>query len=495
MPEAKVVVVIIAGGEGKRFWPLSSADRPKQFLRLFGPRSLLQETAARLQGLVEPSRLLVATGLAYARLTREHLPELPADNVVCEPVPRNTAPALALAAIHIRRRFGDVPVVVLPADHHVADAAALRAVLVSAVEHCRSFGGLLTFGIRPTRPETGYGYIQIGRPEGGGFYQVARFKEKPSLAEARELVKSGEYLWNSGMFVWRNECFLSELARHQPAMASRFEALAGRLGSGDYATRLADCYAELEPISVDHAVLERSTNARVMVVDLAWDDVGSWTALARHHEPDGSGNVVIGGEVKLADCRDCIVCAGDRPVGVVGVDNLVIAAGETGVLVCDRHRSGEVRELADSLAGRPGGRPREGPDEANGARGDAVFAYPRVVDKPWGQEIWWAETGAYLGKILEVRAGHSLSLQYHREKLETLYFLAGRGALVLDGREYAIRPGRTVTIHPGVAHRISAETDLTIYEASTAHPSDVVRLEDDYGRAGPDRTRQGGEGD
>jgi mannose-1-phosphate guanylyltransferase len=343
--QSEPVAVILAGGVGQRFWPASRQDRPKQFLRLFGKNSLIQETAYRLAGLFDFGRMLVVTGESQTGLTTEHLPELPSENVVGEPASRNTAPALALAAIHIRRRFGDVPVIVLPADHHVPDPASLRASLVKAIEMARESDSLVTFGVVPTRAETEYGYIEVGPVEASGFHRVERFMEKPSPERAAEFLASGRHLWNSGMFAWRNERFLAELALRRPAIAERFNALAPFLGTPEYPARLVECYRDLEAVSVDRAVMERSRNLLVLPVDFPWDDLGAWSTLARHLPPDGDGNVVLGRDVHLLDTRGCIIYGDDRRIEVVGGSDLVVAASGNGVLVSTRGQMADVQRL------------------------------------------------------------------------------------------------------------------------------------------------------
>jgi len=339
----------MAGGQGKRFWPASTETIPKQFLRLFGERTLLQQTVDRLKTLVAPARTLVLTNHIYAEAVAAQLPSLPAENILVEPAPRNTAPALALAGLHIRRRFRDVPVVVLPADHYVGDIDRFQTALSRALDGVRDWEGLITFGVRPTRPETAYGYIELGSPVAGELHQVARFKEKPSLEEAERLLADGRHLWNSGMFAWRNECFMAELARHQPHLAVHFEELDKAIGTPMYAARLRECFARVEAISIDYALIERTPNLRVLKVDFPWDDLGSWASLARHRETDTSGNVVLGDAIVCGDSQDCLVYSDGRPIVTLGVRNLVVASTHEGVLVCSRDRCGEIAPLVERL--------------------------------------------------------------------------------------------------------------------------------------------------
>jgi len=361
------VAVILAGGEGRRFWPVSTPEVPKQFLRLFGNRSLLQETVERLKGLIPEDRILVATSENHAATILCHLPALPAENIIIEPMPCNTAAGAALSALHIRRRFGDVPVAVLPSDHWIGDPAGFRTALGRALSHCRTFAGLITFGVRPTRPETGYGYIEVGPEAENGFHRVVRFIEKPGPEEARMLSASGAHLWNTGMFVWRNEVFLSELRTHQPAMARAFSALFPQLGSEEYPRRLRDTFQRLEPVSLDHGVMERSRNLRVLPVDFEWDDVGSWAALARHLEPDRDGNIVLGEGAVVVGCRNCVVYSQGQTVGVVAARDLVVAAAKSGILVAPLERSGDIKGMLDALGAARRPQRKQGPPSPTGA--------------------------------------------------------------------------------------------------------------------------------
>ncbi len=361
MPGLEPVAVVMAGGEGRRLWPASSINLPKQFLRLLGGNSLLEQTVGRLNGLISLDRVLVVTGEAHVTRTLEHLPGLSPENLIAEPFSRNTAPALALAAVNIRERFGDVPVVALPADHYVSDPSAFREALAEAIELVRNFDGLVAFGVRPARPETAYGYIEMGDELRLGavaragdhprLYRVARFHEKPAAARARRYVLSGRYLWNAGLFVWRNESFLKELATHQPSMAARFEALGAGPRTDDYRRRLAEGYTGLQPLSVDYAVMEKTSNLVVMVAPFVWDDLGSWEALGRHLPKDAAGNVVVAdqtpGCVTLENCVGCLVYSDGHPVALTGARDLIVAVTSEGALVVPRGRGFDIGPLVD----------------------------------------------------------------------------------------------------------------------------------------------------
>lgn len=338
--------VIMAGGAGTRFWPLSRAARPKQFLHLAGRGTMLQETARRLRGVVAPSRVLVVAPPQHARLVRAQLPQLPRENLIVEPAARGTAACLALAAAHVGRRHPSAAMAVLAADHAIVDVAALRTCLRRAFAVADD-GWLVTFGIPPTAADTGYGYVRVGarldrrRPHAA---RALRFVEKPDLRTARRLVAAGDYRWNSGMFVWRVDAFQAALERHAKAVAAAAEAVAA--GGGPAARR---AYGRLPVQPVDTAVLERSGRIAVVDATFDWSDVGNWDAMAVLWGADPHGNAQRGAAL-LLDCRRTIVHAGRRLVAVLGTDDLVVVDTPEAVLVCPRARAQDVRRVTAALA-------------------------------------------------------------------------------------------------------------------------------------------------
>jgi mannose-1-phosphate guanylyltransferase len=331
--------VVLAGGVGSRFWPLSTPSRPKQLLPLVGERSMLADTLARLAPLVPPERTLVLTNAELVDAVRAAAPELPAANVLAEPRPAGTAAALAWAARTIREAAGDDTIMTcVHADWAIADAEGFRAALRRAAEVAAREHGLVTVGIVPTRPEIGYGYIQPGEPAGGGARRVARFVEKPDRTRAAELCAGG-CLWNSGIFVWRVADFLAEVAAHTPEVAPALEA------AGDDA---AAFFAAVRPVSVDVGVLERSDRVFVVPGDFGWDDVGTWASLARVRERDASGNATSG-VVHALEARDNVAHAAGNAVVLYGVDGLVVVAREGLTLVTTVERAAELKTLLDSL--------------------------------------------------------------------------------------------------------------------------------------------------
>jgi mannose-1-phosphate guanylyltransferase len=349
----------MAGGQGTRFWPRSRRRVPKQLLAITGRHTLLQETARRLVPLFSWRRLLVVTNSAHAAAVRRQLPQLPADQILAEPEGRNTLACIALAAEWIRQQAADATMAVVPADHIITDAARLRRTLQSALALADSHDCLVTLGIAPTRPETGYGYIEAGRAIGGRTapaHWVRRFHEKPAAALAKRYVASGRYWWNSGMFVWKASVFQAAVERCVPGVA---KALCGVWRSSrGVPQRLQRAYRRLPSVSVDVALMQPITRLRppaprvaVVRADFDWNDVGSWNAMPDVWGCDAAGNASIGGLVSV-DAGDSIVYCPDRLVALLGVHNLIVVDSPDALLICPRDRAQDVREVTRALQHR-----------------------------------------------------------------------------------------------------------------------------------------------
>lgn len=349
--------VIMAGGRGERFWPYGLRRRPKQFLDLFGGGSLLQHTARRIEPLVPWERMWVVTTADYADAVRAQLPSLPFDHVLVEPEGRNTAPCLALALAHLRHRTGldgDEVMAVLPADHWIRDEEGFRALLADAAAVAEGSRELVTLGIEPTGPETGYGYIQVGpelgrAPGGHPFRRVARFVEKPSRDRAEAMLAEGGYLWNSGMFIWRLDALEEAFGRYLPEVAEMLP----RLGGPD----TPELYARMPSVSIDVGVMEKADRVLVLPAGIGWSDVGHWAAVGDLLPRDGDGNAGRGTHVAI-DSRGCVVFDGDADgegaggghvVVTIGVENLVVVRTAHATLVCPRDRVQDVREAVRRL--------------------------------------------------------------------------------------------------------------------------------------------------
>ena len=350
--------MILAGGSGTRFWPASRRALPKQYLSIAGGKPMIAETLARLEGLVPIERTLVVSARNQSEALAKALPGLPRENLLLEPCARNTAASIAWAALEIRRRAADAVQVVLPSDHVIRPAERLRASLRAGLDEAARSGALVTFGIRPTRPATGFGYIEVGEPvpdaaarspgaapPNAGVFAVRRFVEKPDEARAREFLASGRYLWNAGIFAWRVDAILAALARHAPRTLAGLESLP--LGAA-----LDAAWEALPSVSIDVAVLERESSVRTLPIDYFWSDVGTWNSLADVLAADAAGNVAAGGtELATIDASGNI--AHGEPgklIALVGVDGLVVVRSGDVVLVAPRARADEVRALAERLA-------------------------------------------------------------------------------------------------------------------------------------------------
>jgi mannose-1-phosphate guanylyltransferase len=338
-------VVLLAGGSGTRFWPLSRKARPKQLLPLAGGKTLLRATYERVAPLFAPDRILCVTGQHLAAAVASELAEVPAENVIAEPFGRNTAPALGIAAAALWRRDPEAVLAVLPTDHHVADEAIFRGVLAKAMVLAAE-SRIVCLGIEPTRPETGFGYLEV-EPESAGALRVVRFIEKPDLARAEKfLAERGRYLWNSGTFFFRADRMLAAFDRHLPAFAALLRGFAAG------ALTLDAVYQGAPSISIDHAVMEKETDLSALPLRAGWNDLGSWEALYGLTPPDDAGNC---GEADLVaiDASRCVVHAPGKVVALLGVADLVVVDTPDALLVCPRDRAQDVRSIVDALARRP----------------------------------------------------------------------------------------------------------------------------------------------
>lgn len=343
-----VYAVIMAGGRGERFWPLSTDRVPKPFIPLLGPRTLIQQTVDRLLPLLPPDRMFISIGEIHRQIAREQLPDIPPDNFVLEPVGRDTAPCLGYCALHIERRDPDATMIAVPADHFVADAAAYRRTLERGIGALPGATGVV-FGISPSRPETGYGYIQVEKPEtAAGAWPVLRFVEKPDIARAREYVAAGNYYWNSGIFLWRNRTLLDLLATHMPELHRGLAALRPLIGHEEAHSEIHQVFAVLPRISIDFGVMEKASGLRLVPAEFTWDDIGNWSALERALLRDADGNVALGPHVAL-DAGGCVSYSDAGTIATFGVSDLVVIQAHGKVLVCPKDRAADLKRLIAAL--------------------------------------------------------------------------------------------------------------------------------------------------
>ncbi len=345
---ADLYAVIMAGGRGERFWPLSTERQPKPFAPLLGPGSLIEDTVERLAPLVPADRILVSIGKAQLAIARERLPRIPADRFIVEPVGRDTSACIGFCALHLERLDPDAVMLALPADHHIADTAGFRCTVEQGIRSLPGAAGVV-FGIVPSRPETGYGYVLAEKPAvPADAWPVVRFVEKPNAAEATEYVRSGHYFWNSGIFLWENRVLLELFRRHMPETyrgLCALRPLLGRLGTDSEIRRI---FSGLQRISIDYGILERTSGLRLVPAGFEWDDIGNWAALARALPGDALGNVIRGDSVSV-ESSGCFIYSDTGIVATLGVSDLVIVHANGKVLVCPRDRAADLKRLVSLL--------------------------------------------------------------------------------------------------------------------------------------------------
>jgi len=352
--DSDLVVVIMAGGVGTRFWPVSTARRPKQFLRLFGDRSLLQMSYDRVSGLVPPDRILVLTNEAFVPEVREQLPEIPGDNVIGEPMRRDTAAAVTLAGILCRNRFGNPVMAILTADHMIEPLPLFHKTLLSAVNGAIKQNGLYTFGISPAYPATGYGYLERGErvveDDGIEHFQLLRFKEKPDRATARSYIESGRFYWNSGMFVWQTDVIMAALKEHLPDHVEQIAAACAHDGTEDWSQALRAAFEPLPRISIDFGVMEKAPHVYCVASRFSWDDVGGWLSLRKYMSADETGNRCFGRTQSLDSANNLIFSEDSKEVvALVGVEDLVVVRSKNATLVVHKDRTEEVKKLVEQM--------------------------------------------------------------------------------------------------------------------------------------------------
>ncbi len=480
-----LIPVILSGGSGTRLWPLSRELYPKQLLPLVGNRTMLQETAARVDGVAGVGAPVVVCNEAHRFMVAEQLRELgvPVQAIVLEPVGRNTAPAVAVAALMALERIqspadrdrpeedADPILLVLPADHVIGDVAAFQ-VAVSAGRVAAEDGQLVTFGVVPDRPETGYGYIR--RMSGAGpCFPVAEFVEKPDLAAAVRYVQSGEYYWNSGMFMFRASIFLSELGQHAPAMLSACKAaVAAATRDLDFTRLPADVFAACPSDSIDYAVMEKTRSSVVVPLDADWSDVGSWSALQDALPTDAAGNV-IAGDVITEGTQGSYLHSTSRLIAAVGLKDHVVVETKDAVLVAPRDKVQDVKALVAQLK----------------VQGRYETSLHREVFRPWGSYDSIDSGDRFQVKRLVVKPGASMSLQLHHHRAEHWIVVSGTARITRGEETFLLGENESTFIPMGTRHRIENPGKVTLHiievqSGSYLGEDDIVRFEDVYGREG-----------
>jgi mannose-1-phosphate guanylyltransferase len=346
--------VIMAGGRGTRFWPRSREKKPKHLLDIVSSRTIIQETVDRIKPLIDPKNILVVTGRKHAKELIRQLPEVPARNVIIEPVGRNTAACIGLAALHIQKKAKDDVMVVLPSDHAIGNPEKYRAVISAAARAAERQNALVTIGIQPNGPHTGFGYLEGGNSAGNiagqEILQVKSIREKPDVRKAKAFVKSGNFFWNSGMFVWKTSVILSEIKSYLPDLHAGLMTIKEALGKPTEAKTVEKIYRKLVSISIDYGVMEKAKHVFVLPAEFGWSDVGSWDALWDISAKDANGNASSGGgAIILEDTEDSLVCGTNKLVALVGMKDVIVVDTKDAILICKRGRSQNVKKIVDRL--------------------------------------------------------------------------------------------------------------------------------------------------
>ncbi|WP_053572667.1 mannose-1-phosphate guanylyltransferase/mannose-6-phosphate isomerase [Caballeronia cordobensis] len=467
--------VVLCGGSGTRLWPMSRGGYPKQYLKLTGEQTLVQQTVLRLRGIARAADPLVITNDEQRFIVAEQLRQsgVTPSSIVLEPYSRNTAPAIAVAALVAMRQSTDALLLVLPSDHLVANETAfVRA--VDAAASVAADGHLVTFGIQPTEPHTGYGYIRRGEAlgTGDGVHAVAAFVEKPDLPTAEQFLADGRFVWNSGMFMLKASAYMDELRIHQPDIARQAEVsveLAER--DNDFLRLHKASFADCPNVSVDYAVMEKTARAAVIVTnELGWNDIGSWEALAKVSEQDDFGNVSIG-DVLAESVTNSYMRAEHRMVAAIGLDNVVIVETADAVLVAHRDRVQDVKKIVERL----------------NASGRQESVTHRRVQRPWGSYEGIDQGDRFQVKRIIVNSGAQLSLQMHHHRAEHWIVVKGTAIVTNGDEEIMLSENQSTYIPLGVTHRLRnpGRIPLELIEVQSGAylgEDDIVRFEDTYGR-------------
>ncbi len=345
----EIYAVIMAGGVGSRFWPRSKEKKPKQLIRIFGEHTMIQDTVKRLDGLVKPENILVITNKIQKPRVIEQLPELKPENIIDEPFGKNTAACIGLASILIKAKNKEAVVITLPSDHLIKDEEQFRNCLKNAAEYASHSKGLVTIGIIPNRPETGYGYIQFDDKEiSKNIYRVLTFAEKPNLSTAKQFIESGDFLWNAGIFIWRVDSILDEISEHLPDLYEGLQQIEQVIGTENYEKELVAVYGQLKSISIDYGVMEKAKNVFLTKADFYWNDVGSWEAVYEIAEKDAEGNALVG-DVYTENTFNSYIFTPKKFVATIGVEDLIIIETHDALLVCNRNNAQDVRRVVEYL--------------------------------------------------------------------------------------------------------------------------------------------------
>jgi mannose-1-phosphate guanylyltransferase/mannose-6-phosphate isomerase len=469
--------VIMAGGSGTRFWPLSREKMPKQLLKIGGEDTMICQTVDRILPTVGFEDIFIVTNREIADVIGHQLSSKFGrswdKNVILEPVAKNTAPALGLAALHLQRLDPESIMVALAADHVIQRNDEFLQ-LISKARSAAEGGYLVTLGIKPNRPETGYGYIRagsdFGEQETRGVYKVEAFVEKPDSETAKKYLEQGNYYWNSGIFIWKTKTFLEEMEKHASQLYNGLMEIKRSIGTNKEENVISSVFKNFEPVSVDYAVMEKTDRAAVIPADIGWSDVGSWTALDEVSEHDAAGNVVSGNVIDIAS-RDSIIYAEKRLVATIGLKDVVVVDTPDATLVCSKDRAQDVKKVVDEIKKRKSGE----------------HLIHRTVHRPWGSYTILEEGDRYKIKRLVIHPGTKLSHQMHNHRSEHWVVVSGTARVTNGDKIYDVHPNESTYIPMSTKHRLEnpGRIPLQIIEVQNGEyleEDDIVRFDDDYNR-------------
>jgi mannose-1-phosphate guanylyltransferase/mannose-6-phosphate isomerase len=493
--ETNIHAVILAGGSGTRFWPLSRETCPKQMLQIVGEDTLIRQTIKRMNGFVPPENIWIVTTEDKAQDIRFHLESLGSlverIQFIKEPVGRNTAPAIGLAAIYLQHFSSDSVMIVMPSDHAIPDnekyLGDLKVAIEAAMEDC-----LVTFGIKPNRPETGYGYIKVDHSSKiklKGVLKVECFVEKPNLETAKKYLLDGNYFWNSGIFVWKTSKILSEIKTHLPSLYKTLKEIDFLLFKSDQLDRhnnpvtqlpndvvtskpnkLNELYSSLENISIDYGIMERSSNGLMVPANFLWSDLGSWTALDEMIKKDDAGNIVKGNTIDIGS-ENSTIFAGERLIATIGLKDMVVVDTPDATLVTPKGRVQEVKNIVEEL-------------KKNGREEHLIH---KTVERPWGSYTVLEKGNGYKIKRVVLKPGAKLSLQLHRRRSEHWVVVSGVAKVTRESETYLVHSNESTYIPINTKHRLEnpGKELLQIIEVQNGdyvEENDIERFSDDYGR-------------
>lgn len=458
--------LILAGGSGSRLWPMSRELYPKQLMNLQQEESLLQATYTRLATFLPADKIVAATGVKHVPTVRHQLSKLgKAVKIISEPISKNTAPAIAAAVSMILAKGEDDIVLVLPSDHLIKDVEKFVST-VKKGEILANQGYIVTFGVKPSYPETGYGYINVSEDVILTGVKVNKFVEKPDIELAKKYVESDKYFWNSGIFMFKASVFMQELTKICPEIAKIIAKV-------DFSNSDEIPYIEFEKmpnISIDYAVMEKSAKIALVKLESDWNDMGSWASIYAAEQKDERGNVFVG-HVEDMDSKNSLVYSSSKLVATIGLEDVVLVETEDAVLACNKNRTQDVKKMYDLLK----------------QKNDDTHLVHKTVFRPWGYYTVLAQGEGFQTKLIQVNPGQKLSVQSHNFRSEHWVVLSGTAKVVLEGKDYILSPGNSIDIPLKAIHSLQNpfNEEIKIIEVQKGHPlieEDIVRYEDMYGR-------------